>query len=119
MIQLVTESLLPHMNGLPFPVLRVADHFAATGDDLGIIAPAWPGADDHLRTSCGRRVPVHRVASAPMPGYSAVRIATTRASALRRRVDEIRPDVVRLASPLILGGRAALAAQRADAPTGA
>src|SRR5699024_9315434 len=74
-------------------------------------------ADDHLRTSCGRRVPVHRVASAPMPGYSAVRIAPTSASALRRRIDEFRPDVIHLASPMILGGRAAVAAQKAGVPT--
>ena len=116
-ILFVTESFLPHMNGVTGSVLRVADHFAATGDDLGIIAPAWPGADDHLRTSCGRRVPVHRVASAPMPGYSAVRIAPTSASALRRRIDEFRPDVIHLASPMILGGRAAVAAQKAGVPT--
>src|SRR5699024_4698813 len=116
-ILFVTESFLPHMNGVTGSVLRVADHFAATGDDLGIIAPAWPGADDHLRTSCGRRVPVHRVASAPMPGYSAVRIAPTSASALRRRIDEFRPDVIHLASPTVLGGRAAVAAQKAGVPT--
>src|SRR5699024_10089404 len=116
-ILFVTESFLPHMNGVTGSVLRVADHFAATGDDLGIIAPARAGADDHLRTSCGRRVPVHRVASAPMPGYTPVRLATTSASALRRRIDEFRPDVVHLASPMILGGRAAVAAQRADVPT--
>src|SRR5699024_6566419 len=47
-ILFVTESFLPHMTGVTGSVLRVADHFAATGDDLGIIAPARAGADDHL-----------------------------------------------------------------------
>ncbi|MDN5820679.1 MAG: glycosyltransferase [Brachybacterium sp.] len=94
----------------------MADHFAATGDDLEIIAPASPGAQTHLRTSCGRRVRVHRVASAPLPGRPEVRIVPASASALRRRIDEFQPDIIHLDSPLLLGGRAAVAAQRAGVP---
>src|SRR5690606_3608307 len=105
------------MNGVTNSVLRLVDHFAASGDDLGIIAPKWPGADKHLRTSCGRRVRVRRIASAPMPGYTEVRIATTSAATLRRRIDEFAPDVIHLASPMILGGRAVVAAQKAGVPT--
>jgi len=116
-ILVVAESFLPHMNGVTNSVLRVVDHFAASGDDLGIIAPKWPGADKHLRTSCGRRIRVRRIASAPMPGYTEVRIATTSATTLRRRIDEFEPDVIHLASPMILGGRAAVAAQKAGVPT--
>ena len=96
-ILVVAESFLPHMNGVTNSVLRVVDHFAASGDDLGIIAPKWPGADKHLRTTCGRKVRVHRVASAPMPGYADVRIAATSATTLRRRIDEFQPDVIHLA----------------------
>lgn len=116
-ILFVSESFLPHMNGVTNSVLRVVDHFSATGDDLGIIAPQWPGADKHLRTACGRRVRVRRIASAPMPGYSEVRIAATSAAALKRRIDEFQPDVIHLASPMILGGRAVIAAQKAGVPT--
>lgn len=116
-ILVVAESFLPHMNGVTNSVLRVVDHFAASGDDLGIIAPKWPGADKHLRTSCGRRVRVRRIASAPMPGYTEVRIATASAATLRRRIDEFAPDVIHLASPMILGGRAVVAAQKAGVPT--
>ncbi|MFI8777608.1 glycosyltransferase family 4 protein [Brachybacterium paraconglomeratum] len=116
-ILVVAESFLPHMNGVTNSVLRVVDHFAASGDDLGIIAPKWPGADKYLRTSCGRRVRVRRIASAPMPGYTEVRIAATSAATLRRRIDEFAPDVIHLASPMILGGRAVVAAQKAGVPT--
>ncbi|PMC74461.1 MULTISPECIES: glycosyltransferase family 1 protein [unclassified Brachybacterium] len=116
-ILVVAESFLPHMNGVTNSVLRVVDHFAATGDDLGIIAPKWPGADKHLRTSCGRRIRVRRVASAPMPGYAEVRIATTSAGSLRRRIEDFEPDVIHLASPMILGGRAVVAAQKLGVPT--
>ncbi|MFE7605516.1 glycosyltransferase family 4 protein [Brachybacterium paraconglomeratum] len=116
-ILVVAESFLPHMNGVTNSVLRVVDHFAASGDDLGIIAPKWPGADKHMLTSCGRRVRVRRIASAPMPGYTEVRIATASAATLRRRIDEFAPDVIHLASPMILGGRAVVAAQKAGVPT--
>jgi phosphatidylinositol alpha 1,6-mannosyltransferase len=116
-ILVVAESFLPHMNGVTNSVLRVVDHFAASGDDLGIIAPKWPGAGKYLRTSCGRRVRVRRIASAPMPGYTEVRIAATSAATLRRRIDEFAPDVIHLASPMILGGRAVVAAQKAGVPT--
>ena len=116
-ILFVSESFLPHMNGVTNSVLRVVDHFSAAGDDLGIIAPQWPGAEKHLRTSCGRRVRVRRVPSAPMPGYSDVRIATTSATALRRRIADFQPDVIHLASPTILGGRAVIAAQKEGVPT--
>ncbi|WP_245822692.1 glycosyltransferase [Brachybacterium avium] len=115
-ILLVSETFLPHLPGVTEPVLRMADHFAATGDDLEIIAPAAPGAEKHLRTSSGRRVRVHRIASAPLPGRPAVRIVPAGASALRRRIDEFQPDIIHLDSPLLLGGRAAVAAQRAGVP---
>lgn len=60
---------------------------------------------------------MRRIASAPMPGYTEVRIATTSAATLRRRIDEFAPDVIHLASPMILGGRAVVAAQKAGVPT--
>jgi len=116
-ILFVAESFLPHMNGVTNSVLRVVDHFAAAGDDLGIIAPQWPRADKFLRTSSGRKIRVRRIASAPLPGYSEVRVAATSAMALRRRIDEFEPDIIHLASPTILGGRAVIAAQKAAVPT--
>ncbi|GAA1487219.1 glycosyltransferase family 4 protein [Brachybacterium fresconis] len=116
-ILIVAESFLPHINGVTNSVLRIVDHFAATGDEVAIIAPQWPGAETSLRTSCGRTIEVHRVPSAPLPGYSAVRIAAVGATSLRRRIEEFGPDVVHLASPTVLGGRAMVAAQKAGVPT--
>lgn len=116
-ILVITESFLPHMNGVTNSVLRVVDHFAGQGDDLEIIAPQWPHADRFWRTSGGRRVRVHRVASVPLAGYTDVRIAAASATGLRRRIAEFAPDVIHLASPTILGGRAAVAAQKAGVPT--
>lgn len=116
-ILFVSESFLPHMNGVTNSVLRLVDHYAAHGDDLGIIAPRWRGAERFLRTAGGRRVRVHRIPSVPLAGYTEVRIATTSATALRRRIADFQPDVIHLASPTILGGRAVVAAQKEGVPT--
>ncbi|MGY5763675.1 glycosyltransferase family 4 protein [Brachybacterium sp. DNPG3] len=116
-ILVVAESFLPHMNGVTNSVLQVVDRFAAAGEDLEIIAPHTRGADRFRRTPCGRRVRVHRVVSAPLPGYADVRIAAASAVQLRRRIEDFAPDVIHLASPTILGGRAAVAAQKAGVPT--
>lgn len=113
----MSESFLPHMNGVTNSVLKVVDHLVARGDEVEIIAPQWPRATTSLRTACGRRVPVRRIASVPMLGYGEVRIATTSAGSLRRRIAEVRPDVVHLASPTILGGRAVVAAQQLGVPS--
>ncbi len=116
-ILFVAESFLPHMNGVTNSVLRVVDHYAAAGDDLVIIAPQQPRADKFLRTSCGRKIRVRRIPSVPLAGYPDVRIATTSAASLRRRIADFQPDVVHLASPTILGGRAVVAAQKEGVPT--
>ncbi|MFC0674130.1 glycosyltransferase family 4 protein [Brachybacterium hainanense] len=113
----MSESFLPHMNGVTGSVLQVVDQFAARGDDLAIIAPRQPGAERFLRTSCGRKIRVRRITSVPMLGYGDVRIATTSAASLRRRIADFQPDVVHLASPTILGGRAMIAAQQLGLPT--
>ncbi|MDO5662367.1 MAG: glycosyltransferase family 1 protein [Brachybacterium sp.] len=116
-IMFVCESFLPHMNGVTGSVLRVADQFAAAGDELSVIAAHQQGADRQVRTSCGRTIGVHRVPSVPLAGYPQVRIATTTAASLRRRMERFAPDVVHLASPMVLGGRAVVAADKLGIPT--
>lgn len=116
-ILVVAESFLPHMNGVTNSVLRTVEHFAATGDEVEIIAPQWPRAEKHWRTPTGHRIPVHRIVSVPLAGYPEVRAAATSAAALHRRIREFAPEVIHLASPTVLGGRAAVAAQRAGVPT--
>lgn len=113
----VSESFLPHMNGVTNSVLKVVDEFSSRGDDLAIIAPQQPRAEKFLRTACGRKIRVRRITSVPMFGYGDVRIATTSAGSLRRRIEDFQPDVVHLASPTILGGRAMIAAQQLGVPT--
>src|SRR5699024_11937264 len=108
-----------HANEVTDSVLRVVDHYATGGDDLAIIAPGWRGTARLLRTTGGRGVPVHRIASLPLAGRTEVRLAPTSATALRRRIAAFQPAVVHLASPTILGGRAMVAAQKDGEPTAA
>lgn len=115
-ILIVAESFLPHMNGVTNSVLRIADQLAARGDELEIIAPQQPRATTRLRTACGTSVAVRRVPSVPLAGYPDVRIAATSAVTLRRRIAAFRPDVIHLASPTVLGGRAMVAAQKQRVP---
>lgn len=114
---MVAESFLPLMNGVTNSVLRLVDEYAAAGHDLSIIAPKQRGADRFLRTSSGRKVRVRRLPSLPMLGYGDVRIATTNVSQLRRKIADFAPDVLHLASPTLLGGRAVVAGQRLGIPT--
>src|SRR5699024_1686054 len=111
-ILFVSESFLPHMNAVTTSVLRVVDHYAAAVYLCLIIPPGRRGTDGSLTATGGRRIPVHRIASVPLAGCADVRIATTGATALRRRIADFQPDVIHLASPTVLGGRAVVAAQR-------
>lgn len=116
-IQIVSESFLPHMNGVTNSVLRIVDQFTAGGHDVSIIAPHQKGSEKFLRTACGRAVRVRHVTSVPMAGYHDVRIATTSVLSLRRKIIDFAPDVIHLASPTVLGGRAVVAAEKLGIPT--
>lgn len=114
---MVAESFLPHMNGVTNSVLRIVDHFAQVGHDIQIVAPNAKGSSGLIRTACGRKVPVRRIASLPMVGYGEVRISATTNIKLGKIMSEFQPDVVHLACPTLLGGAAARAAEKLGIPT--
>lgn len=116
-IQFVAESFLPLMNGVTNSILRVADHYAATGHDLSIIAPKQRGAQKFWKASNGRKIRIRHVSSIPLAGYTSVRIATTNVAQLKRRILDFDPDVIHLASPAVLGRTAGIAAHKLDIPT--
>ncbi|WP_152353402.1 glycosyltransferase family 4 protein [Brachybacterium subflavum] len=115
-ILVIAETFLPHMSGVTGSVLHMADQLTARGDDVSVIAPHHAGAPEALTTACGARVPIHEVPSLPLPGYPGIRVATVSATSLRRAIAAHAPDVVHLASPIVLGGRAAIAARQLDLP---
>ena len=113
-IALVAETFLPATNGVVNSVLRVADELTAQNHTAVILAPA--GAPDHVITRTGVPVEVHTVRSRELPGYRGLMVARPRQD-LTHVLADVRPDVVHLASPLLLGRAAALAARELDIPS--
>ena len=109
-VAIVTESFLPHVNGVTNTVRHTADRLLQT-------RPRGPDHRSRSRTCHPRRG--HRVAgsgrcpcpaTAPSPSGCRTRPWSARSSASR-------PDVVHLASPILLGAVGLRAARRLGIPT--
>lgn len=110
-VALVSETFTPAVNGVVTSVLRAADHLALRGHEPVVVAPS--GAD--YETRCGAVVPVHAVRSVRLPRYRELPLAAPTGE-VGDLLDELRPDVVHLASPAVLGSTAARAAQQRGIP---
>jgi len=108
-IAVVTESFLPIVNGVARSVASVVEQLTHRGHELLIVAPG-PGPDHFGAT------PVHRMPSVPLPWASdfPLGLPTIR---LRTALLCFAPDVVYLASPIVLGARAAVVARELAIPT--
>lgn len=106
-IAIVTESFLPHVNGVTNSVCRILEHFAGRGHEVLVVAPGpGPGGHDHrLRLTPGIPLPFYRSFVVGLP--------TRQVTAVLR---DFRPDVVHLASPLMLGTSGIAAARRLGVP---
>ncbi|MET4097523.1 phosphatidylinositol alpha 1,6-mannosyltransferase [Arthrobacter sp. UYCu712] len=110
----MAESFLPLMNGVTHSILRVLEHLQERGDDVLVIAPATQDADVPAEV-CGAHV--HRLPSVPVAGYPNIRVAMGGVYRVKRVLADFAPDVVHLASPFVLGWRAAQAAHKLGIPT--
>lgn len=110
-VALVSETFTPAVNGVVTSVLRAADHLALRGHEPVVVAPS--GAD--YETRCGAVVPVHAVRSVRLPRYRELPLAAPTGE-VGELLDRLRPDVVHLASPAVLGSTAARAAQQRGIP---
>jgi phosphatidylinositol alpha 1,6-mannosyltransferase len=108
-VAIVTESFFPQVNGVTNTVRHVVDRLLQTGHDVMVIAPG-PGLSDY------RGVQVVRVRSMPLPGYRSFALGLPDA-AVERALADFRPDVVHLASPIMLGAVGLRAARRLGLPT--
>ncbi|MES9536610.1 MULTISPECIES: glycosyltransferase family 1 protein [unclassified Actinomadura] len=107
-IAIVTESFLPRVNGVTGSVCRVLEQLAARGHQAVVVAPE-PGP----ATYAG--VQVELVPGVALPFYSsfAVGLPSRRVTSVLR---DFEPDIVHLASPLVLGASGLAAAERLDVP---
>ncbi|NBU38100.1 MAG: glycosyltransferase family 1 protein [Actinobacteria bacterium] len=108
-IAIVAESFLPQVNGVTNSVLRVTEHMSSRGHTVEIIAPS-PGDEEYE----GSRV--HRLPSLGVPGYDGLRVGRSM-DAVRDALRDIRPDVVHVASPVVLGAAGIRAAREIGVPT--
>lgn len=107
---MVAETFLPHVNGVSGSVLRAARHLVSQGHEVAIVAPepAPRLIDGHIH--------VFPVRSFRVPGMG-VDVGYPTVDQLGRLFIDLAPDVVHLASPLILGYQALRAAQDQGIPT--
>ncbi len=108
-VAIVTESFLPHVNGVTNTVRHTADRLLQRGHQVLIIAPG-PGPSSHGAAQ------VVRVRSVPLPGYRSFSLGLPD-SAVERALVDFAPDVVHLASPILLGAVGLRAARRLGIPT--
>ena len=94
---MVSESFLPHVNGVTGSVLQVLRHLRRTGHEAMVIAPGDPP-----RTCEG--FDVVALPSVGFPGYPQVRVPMVVTSRLVREFEHFAPDVIHLASPFAIGG---------------
>ncbi|QDY89025.1 glycosyltransferase family 1 protein [Arthrobacter sp. UKPF54-2] len=113
-IALVAESFLPQMNGVTHSILRVLEHLQDRGDEVLVIAPS---TQDTAVPGEVYGAHVHRLPSVPLAGYTNVRVALGGVARVKRILADYAPDVVHLASPFVLGWRAAQAAHQLGIPS--
>ncbi|AXJ10270.1 glycosyltransferase family 1 protein [Arthrobacter sp. PM3] len=116
-IAIVAESFLPLMNGVTHSILRVLEHLQERGDEVLVIAPSTPSTKDTVVPDEVYGAHVHRLPSVPLAGYANVRVALGGVYRVKRILADYAPDVVHLASPFVLGWRAAQAARQLGIPT--
>lgn len=102
----MTESFLPHMNGVTGSVLQILRHLERTGHEAHVLAPDAVGIPSEVS---GARI--EPISSLALPGYPNVRVGTSPARRVAASLRRFQPDVVHLASPFALGWRGALAAE--------
>lgn len=106
---MVSESFLPHVNGVTGSVLQVLRHLRRTDQEALVIA-----AGDPPRTCEGFEVVA--LPSLGFPGYPQVRVPLVVNGRLVRELAGFAPDVIHLASPFVLGGPVVRAAASLGIP---
>ena len=106
----MTESFLPHVNGVTNSVLRVLEHLEASGHEALVVTPVAGGPT----TYAGARGAT--LASVALPGYPLVEISLAGTRRLKDILESFGPDVIHLASPFVVGPPALRAAASLDVP---
>lgn len=100
------------MNGVTGTVLHVSRHLRERGDDVLVLAPGSRGAHTDPEG-----LAVRRLRAISLPRYPDVRVSTAFTSTIAKAIRQFNPDVVHLASPILLGWQAVTACHQLGIPT--
>jgi phosphatidylinositol alpha 1,6-mannosyltransferase len=108
-VAVVTESFLPEVNGVTNSVLRVLEHLQGHGHQALVLAAGRGGPASYAGAT------VVRALSVPVPRYRSLSIGlpSPRVEAALRL---FRPELVHLASPVVLGAHGVAVARRLAVP---
>lgn len=106
-IVIVTEQYLPMVGGVSTVTLNLSQDLAASGHQIWVVAPSEGRYDERREQG---KVHVHRFSSFEWPTYDGQRIVFPPVAPLRRLLRTVRPDIVHIHSPLVLGNLAQLLA---------
>jgi phosphatidylinositol alpha 1,6-mannosyltransferase len=112
-IAIITESFLPSINGVTNSVIRILEHLERVGDEAIVITPNRDGtpktfAGAKIKTTLSIQTQNIKSLGLPM-GLPQRR--------MQHLIEGFDPDVIHLASPLIMGGYVAKIAKRLSIPT--
>lgn len=108
-VVIISETFLPVVNGVSNSVCRVLEHLRRGGHQALVVAPGT-GPDSY------QGAPVVRVPALDLPVVDSLPVGLPTRKVLTALRD-FRPDVVHLASPVIVGARGLWAARRLVIPT--
>jgi phosphatidylinositol alpha 1,6-mannosyltransferase len=111
-VAIVTESFLPQVNGVTNSVLRVAEHLQAQRHEAILAVPS-----DHDVPASYAGFEVVTLPSMSFPLYQDVKVGLTPSFLVERLLADWAPDVVHVASPLVIGHEALRAAAHLTLPT--
>jgi glycosyltransferase involved in cell wall biosynthesis len=112
-IVIVTEQYPPMLGGVATVTQHLSQDLAEAGHYVCVVAPSEGHFNEHTRHG---RVQVYRFASFEWPAYDGQRIAFPPVAPLRRLLRAVRPDVVHVHSPIVLGNLAQLWASAMHVP---
>ena len=112
-VAIVTESFLPHVNGVTNSVLRILEYLQSANHQALVIAPS---AEDMPNTYAGH--PVRSTTALALQNILPVGMPMgLPQKRLEHLIDGFAPDVIHLASPFALGNYAAKIGKKLGIPT--
>jgi glycosyltransferase involved in cell wall biosynthesis len=112
-IVIVTEQYAPMLGGVATVTQNLSQDLAEAGHQVWVVAPS-PG--HHHEQSEHGCVQEYRFASFEWPSYDGQRIAFPPVTPLNRLFRRVRPDIVHIHSPIVLGNLAQLLAATLHLP---